>query len=112
LFYVLFMDHLMQNYKIMSWNVRGLNNPALQEDVKQVISTFNPDLIYLQETKLSCLNNFTIRSILAPQFENSFVFLPATGPRGGGILLVAKDSIFQLQNPVLTENTISATIMY
>jgi endonuclease/exonuclease/phosphatase family metal-dependent hydrolase len=58
------MDNVIQNYKILSWNVRGLNNPTKREDVRQVISTLKPDLIYLQEAKFFCLISTIIRSTL------------------------------------------------
>jgi exonuclease III len=104
------MDNLSQHYKFFSWNVRGLNNVAKQEEVRQVINTVKPNLICLQETKLSAINQHTIRSILGRDFENSFVYLPAEGTRGG-ILLASKDSDLLLQQPALTTNTISATVL-
>jgi exonuclease III len=58
------MDNTIQNYKILSWNVRGLNNPAKREDVRQAISSFKADLICLQETKLSSFNPSIIRNTL------------------------------------------------
>jgi exonuclease III len=58
------MDMLNFHYKILSWNVRGLNSAAKQEDVKQNISLFNPDLLCLQETKLASIDSVTIRKCL------------------------------------------------
>lgn len=96
-------------YKFLSWNVRGLNSVARQEDVKQVIATFRPDLICMQETKMSTSDNAIIRSALGPEYENNFCFLPSCGA-SGGILIAAKNNILQVQNPLLTVNTISATL--
>jgi exonuclease III len=76
------MDNLLQQCKLLSWNIRGLNNPAWQEDVKQVISTFRPDLICLQETKLPHISASIVRNSLGPLFENNFIFLPAANTRG------------------------------
>jgi exonuclease III len=80
------MDNAIQNYKILSWNVRGLNNPAKREDVRQVISSLKPDHICLQETKLSSFNPAIIRNTLGQDFVNNFVYLPAIESRGGILL--------------------------
>lgn len=97
------------NYKYLSWNVRGLNAPARQEDVKQVVATFKPDLICFQETKMSIMDNSTIRRILGTKFENNFCFLPSRGA-SGGVLIAARANILQLQNQRQTTNTISVTV--
>jgi hypothetical protein len=43
-------------------------------------------------------------------FQNNFALLPAIGTRGG-ILVASKDSTLQLLNPVLTNHTISISVM-
>jgi exonuclease III len=68
------MDALNISYKMLSWNVRGPNNIAKQEDIKQVINILKPDLVCLQETKLSSLDSSTVRNILGADYENSFLF--------------------------------------
>jgi exonuclease III len=100
---------LMQQYKMVSWNVRGLNSIAKQEDVRQCMLSCKPDIICLQETKLACISSTNVRNILGLGFDDNFVFLPASITRGG-ILIVAHDSIFHLSQPVLTTNTISVTV--
>jgi exonuclease III len=94
----------------MPWNVRGLNNQARQEDVNQVVSMFKPDVICIQETKLSCIDQCILRSTLGVDYEGNFCYLPTNGTRGG-ILLVARDHLYQIQQPVLTDNTITATLV-
>jgi exonuclease III len=34
------IDSCIKQYKFLSWNVRGLNSIAKQEDVKQVVASF------------------------------------------------------------------------
>jgi hypothetical protein len=51
----------------------------------------------------------TMRSTLGSDFENSFTFLPAIGTRRG-ILLAVRELVYQLQNPILFANTISAIV--
>jgi exonuclease III len=46
------MEELNHSYKIFSWNVKGLNNKAKQEDVKQIVSMLKPNLICVQEIKI------------------------------------------------------------
>jgi exonuclease III len=67
---------------MMSWNVRGFNNPSRQEEVKQVVSTFKPDVICLQETKLSEISNSNVRNILGPEFELNYCYFPIEATRG------------------------------
>ena len=38
---------------ILSWNVRGLNNIPRQKVVRRLIDSQSPDVIFIQETKLS-----------------------------------------------------------
>ena len=38
---------------ILSWNVRGLNNIPRQKVVRRLIDSHSPDVIFIQETKLS-----------------------------------------------------------
>jgi exonuclease III len=47
------MDEPTANYSLLSWNVRGLNNPTKQEEVKQVVQLQRPMLVCIQETKLA-----------------------------------------------------------
>jgi exonuclease III len=101
------MDMLNYGYKFLSWNVRGLDNTAKQEDVKQIISFLKPDLLCLQETKLVSVDSTTIRNCLRSQYENNYAFLPADGTRGG-IILAANCSSMSLSNPVHINHTLSA----
>jgi exonuclease III len=67
--------------KILSWNVRGLNGAARQE-VRQVCFSMNPGIICLQKTKLSSISPSLIRSMLGPQYENNFMYLPVDAQKG------------------------------
>jgi hypothetical protein len=53
------------------------------------------------------LDATVVRNTLGSDFENNFLFLPAIGTRGG-ILPAARDSVYLLQHPSLTANTVSA----
>jgi intein-encoded DNA endonuclease-like protein len=79
---VSFMNSVVQHYKMLSWNVRGLNSQAKQEDVRQVIHLFSLDVICLQETKLERVDNALMRNVLGPAFDSNFSCLPAQGSVG------------------------------
>ena len=38
---------------VLSWNVRGLNSIPRQKAVHRLIESQSPDLVFIQETKLS-----------------------------------------------------------
>ena len=38
--------------KIISWNIRGLNNPHKQDILKILIKDDRPDILVIQETKM------------------------------------------------------------
>jgi exonuclease III len=106
------MDSMNQSqiYKILPWNVRGLNNSARQEDVRQMVSLVKPEIICLQETKLVTIDRSTVCSTLGSQFADNYFYLPGDGTRGG-ILVASRDSVFHLHQPHFTHNTISSTML-
>ena len=72
--------------KILSWNVRGINNPQKRERVRYWLRQWQSDIVCLQETKLDSLDRRLIRSI----WGNSYVdwaVLDAVGTAGGVLLL-------------------------
>jgi exonuclease III len=73
------MDSDQQQYKKISWNVRGLNSPARQEEVKQVIQIYRPDLVCLQETKMESVSQLSIRNALGYVYQDNYAFLLALG---------------------------------
>jgi exonuclease III len=95
---------------MLSWNIRGMNNTARKENLKQVVTSIRPDLICIQETKMAVINDATIRNSLGREHENSYVFKPVDVTRGG-ILIASKESTLQLQSPSITEHIISASVL-
>jgi exonuclease III len=89
------MDSENHSSKFLSWNVRGLNSSAKREDIKQVINIFKPEIICIQETKLAVITPSIVTETLGADFQDSFVFLPAIGTRGG-ILVAARFGLLQL----------------
>jgi exonuclease III len=107
--YWFIMVNVINSYKMLSWNVRGLNNPTRQEDIKQVIHIFKSDIVCTQETKMSFIDPAIVQNSLGFQFDANFVYLPADGTRGG-ILIAARDSSVQLLNPATSNHMISVHV--
>lgn len=38
--------------KVLAWNCRGLGNPKAINALKRIVITENPQMVFLQETKL------------------------------------------------------------
>ena len=67
--------------KILSWNVRGVNDPEKRRVIKSFLRSNRADLVCLQETKVQQMNNVMTRSIWVGRFLN-WRALNAEGPRG------------------------------
>lgn len=103
------MDEPIKNYSILSWNVRGLNSAAKQEDVKQVIQTYRPMLVCLQETKMQDVTSAVVRNSVGNEYADNYQYLPANNTRGG-IIVAFRDQHIQLSGIHNTANIITATV--
>ena len=54
--------------KILSWNVRGVNDPDKRRVIKSFLRSNSVDLVCLQETKVQQMNNVMARSIGVGRF--------------------------------------------
>lgn len=66
------------------WNVRGLNECARRNVVREFLLLEKPALVCLQETKLSAICNELANEILGQGFDYDFV--PSVGASGGILL--------------------------
>lgn len=99
---------MSQNIKVLMWNVRDLNSPAKHVAVLQVVANCDPNIICLQETKLQCLDLNIVMQCLGRNFTD-FVYLPASGTRGG-ILLAWDSSHVSLSNVHHANYSITALV--
>jgi exonuclease III len=76
----------LNNIQLISWNVRGLNAPARCLAVHEMIATTPCNLVCLQETKLQTID-LSLATFLGAYKLNHFAFKPATGTKGGILLL-------------------------
>ena len=56
--------------KILSWNVRGVNDSDKRKVIKNLIRTNRVDMVCLQETKVQEMNNDMVRSLGVGRFLN------------------------------------------
>jgi exonuclease III len=73
-------------WKILNWNIRGINAEKKWLAIASKIEECGCDIICIQETKME---NFDIQFIrkFAPKRFNKFEFLPSNGASGGMIIL-------------------------
>ena len=72
--------------KILSLNVRGVNDPDKRKVIKNFLRTHKVDLVCLQETKVQEMNNDMVRSLEVGRFLN-WKALDVEGSAGGIVLL-------------------------
>ena len=78
---------------LLSWNVRGLNNSQKREVCKNLLKEWKCDIVCFQETKLSSLNYFVVRSLWGSPFLD-WVVLDAVNT-AEGVLLVWDKRVFE-----------------
>lgn len=104
-----FMEETIDQFSFMSWNVRGMNNTACQEDIGQIVQQQRPMIVCLQETKMAQIDARVIGTTLGHDYTSNFCYLLADGTRGG-VLLACRNSFIQISNTHLTLHTISVTV--
>lgn len=97
---------MSRKYAVCSWNVRGLGDRVKCADVLMELLASSPDIVLLQETKLSAISPLKLTSFL-PRRLNSFLFTPSDGA-SGGILTAWTDSLFSILSSSSTAHTLSA----
>ena len=78
--------------KLLSWNVRGLNNPRKREVCKNLLKEWRCDIVYLQETKFSSVNSAVLRSLSSSPFSD-WAVLDAVQSFRGVLLLWDKQVV-------------------
>jgi exonuclease III len=74
------------NLKILSWNVRGLNDRDKRNQVRYFLKLWGADVICLQETKLDLITRGIVRSLWGIHHVD-WVYLGSDGASGGILLM-------------------------
>lgn len=89
---------------IMSWNIRGLGGPEKRRRIKDWVRDKRVDILLVQETKRSSLDERMVRSIW-PWDLMEFMLVDAEGS-AGGLLSVWNPEAFSLEDCCCTKNLI------
>ena len=72
--------------KILSWNVRGLNEQEKRLQVRNLIRHWKADIVYLQKTKLELITQGIIHSLWGGQHVD-WVYFGFVGASGGVLVM-------------------------
>ena len=73
---------VFMNLKILSWNVRGLNDRRKRSIVKNLLRGWKYDVICLQETKLTGMDRQIVGSVWSCPFVDWWPWTPSKQPVG------------------------------
>ena len=85
--------------KILSWNVRGVNDSDKRKVIKNLIRTNKVDLVCLQETKVQEMNFDMVRSLGVGRFLD-WIAMNAEGSAGGILMFWDKRRMSMLESMV------------
>lgn len=76
--------------RILSWNCRGLGNPAAVRAYKRLLRSKSPDIIFLMETKLKQSDSKVSSKLCHNHLQNHLIVDCETGGggRSGGLALI------------------------
>ena len=94
----------------MSWNVRGLCNPAKRGAVAKLVSDCGCNIICLQETKLAVFDKKLVSETLGARFQDNFIFHPANGTRGGMLIACSSDFTISADGLAPAQFSLSGTV--
>ncbi|RVW96808.1 Transposon TX1 uncharacterized 149 kDa protein [Vitis vinifera] len=94
--------------KILSWNTRGLGSKKKRRIVRRFLSTQNPNIVMLQETKRETWDRRFVSSVWTGR-RVEWVALPACGA-SGGIVILWDSSKFECTEKVL--GSFSVTVKF
>ena len=98
-----------QNCVLLSWNVRGMNNPARRKVIKDLSGENSCTIVSLQETKMQSIDHDAVCETLESSFGGNFAILPADGTRGGALLAV-HDEFYLITQTEVRAHSVSAKL--
>ena len=100
---------MSEQLSLISWNVRGLNDPARRAAIRAFLDRSSCSIVCIQESKLSSFSAADHSEIAGPRFD-MHAALDANGTRGG-ILLCWRSDRFTASTVVTREFSITARFM-
>lgn len=88
-----------RHIKILSWNVRGLNDRAKRVLVSHEVQKHSPHVLCIQETKWDMENVQYIRETIGSRIDN-FGLIKAKGTAGGGTSCMGSQVVHENRNTV------------
>ena len=89
--------------KLITWNIRGLNNPRKQRILKSRLRNEQPDLCFIQETK--CTTN-KMEMISKKQWSKNKMVVVEGQQMAGGILTLWNSQVMNLIVVEAARNTL------
>jgi exonuclease III len=87
------------NVKIISWNVRGMNELDKRLRIKNLLKGWKADIVCLQETKLGLISSRVVRSLWSCPYVD-WVFLGSNGASGGILLMWDRRVVEKIEDAV------------
>ena len=87
------------NLKILSWNVRGLNEKEKRIKVHNFLRSWRADIVFLQETKLEWVTRGIVRSIWSFPYID-WLYLGSEGAFGGILLMWDRRVVEKIEEAV------------
>ena len=89
--------------KVITWNIRGLNNPRKQGNLKNRVNMEQPYICFIQDTKC----NMDIMEIISKKYWNKYKFLTIESQNTvGGILTLWNPQSVNLLSVEATRHTL------
>ena len=82
--------------KLISWNIRGLNEIDKRSRVKNLLRQWKADIICLQETKLESISSIMVRSLLGC-LHTDWCYVPSNGTSGGILLMWDRRTVEKIE---------------
>jgi len=98
----------VKNWKVLSWNVRGINSDKKWNGIRDRVTESSCDILCLQETKRSHFDIAYIRQFCPSTFD-CFVILPSLGASGGSII-ISKSSLFS--GSLIFQNNFATSVLF
>ena len=96
------------NLRILSWNVRGFNNPHKRDTVKNLLKDWKCEVVCFQETKLASTNSDTVKSLWGSSFNDWGVLDAIHTVRG--ILVIWDTRVFEKIDCVMGSFSVSVLL--